>query len=119
MFDGSKMTIEGKEYVVPALSLGQLRRGILAKLREHDETLGKGDIFGAMLIRGEVIFAALQRNYPDLTQEKFEDAADLSNTGTIWLAVLGSSGFTPGEEQAAGTAATEKTSGTSGQSTEA
>lgn len=105
MFPGTKITIDGEDFVVPALSLGLLRNGIMAKLKEHDEVLAAGNVFEAMAMRGEIILAALRRNYPDFSEDKLLSHLDLQNTVGIWLNVLGSSGFSPGEVQAAAKAA--------------
>jgi hypothetical protein len=105
LFPGTKLTIEGETFIVPALSLGQLRNGVLAKLQEHDKLLSDGKFFESYLIRGEVIVEALKRNYPTIDEAKIMDGLDLQNLGPVWLNVLGSSGFTPGEGVAAETAA--------------
>ena len=114
MFPGTKIVIEGQTYTIPALSLGQLRSGLLIRLREHDKLLSDRLVFDAMLLRGEIILVALQRNHPDVTQGQIDSVLDLRTTGDIWLTVLGSSGFSPGEDQAAATTA----NGTSAPSTE-
>lgn len=97
MYNGLKIKINEEELIVPALSLGQLRNGGLAILQEHDKLLAENNTFEAMQLRGDLIFLALQRNYPDFDKNKLLDFLDMANSGTIWLAVLGSSGFTPGE----------------------
>ena len=102
MFPGYKINIGDESYVVPALSLGQLRNGVLTKLKEHDELLAKGNgFFELMELRGVIILDALRRNYPDFPEEKLYNFLDLSNTAAIWNAVLGLSGFQPGEAEAA------------------
>lgn len=115
MFPGNKITIEGEDFTVPALSLGQLRNGVLKQLEEHDKVLAEGGVFAAAEIRGNIILAALRRNYPDFSEDKLFAHLDLANTGQLWLSVLGASGFTPGEAQAAD----GKASGTSVPSTAA
>ena len=102
-FRGTDFVIAGDTIAVPALSLGQLRNGLLEKLQKHDELLSNGKIFEAMSVRGEVIFAAIQRNYPEFAEEKLFNYLDLSNTTQIWLTVLGQSGFNSGETLAAET----------------
>lgn len=99
-FHGTAVKIGEKEYIIPPISLGQLRNGALTLLREHDDLVAEGKTFEAMEIRGQVILKALQRNYPDFNEEELFDHLDMANTGPIWLAILGISGFTPGEEEA-------------------
>lgn len=99
-FGGTPIKIGDEEYIVPALSLGQLRNGMLKKLQEHDALVAEGKIFDTLTLRGEVILEALRRNYPDFPEEKLFDHLDMANTGQVWLAVLGASGFNLGEAQA-------------------
>lgn len=115
MFAGNKITIGEEDFIVPPISLGQLRNGTLRQLQTHDELIAEGKTFEAMEIRGQVILSALKRNYPDFDETKLYEYLDMANTGPIWLSVLGASGFVPGEIQAAGTAE----NGTSDQSTKA
>jgi hypothetical protein len=115
VFNGNKITIGDEDFIVPPISLGQLRNGTLALLQKHDELIADAKTFEAMEIRGQVILSALRRNYPDFPEDKLFAYLDMSNTGPIWLGILGASGFTPGEPQAAAVA----TNGTLGPSTEA
>jgi hypothetical protein len=41
----------------------------------------------------EIVAAAMQRNYPDMTQEAVENLLDLGNAGTVLNAVLTGSGL--------------------------
>lgn len=114
---GTVFKIGDESYIVPALSLGQLRSGLLEKLKEHDALVAEGKIFETMTIRGDVILAALRRNYPDFPEEKLFESLDMANTSQIWLAVLGASGLGVGETQEA--APTKPPNGIFAQSTEA
>ena len=122
MFQGVTCRIGDNEYVVPALSLGQLRSGLLDKLKEHDQLVADGKLFDTMTLRGEIILAALRRNYPNLEENVVWDSLDMSNTGPVWLAVLGASGFTEQTTQtevaskANGATDPQSLSGTSNQS---
>lgn len=110
MFAGTKITIEGEDFVVPALSLGQLRNGLLTKLREHDEIVDDPAKFFSLIdLRGQIILEALRRNYPDFDEARLFGWLDMSNIGPLWLSVLGQSGFTSGEVQAAQTAKVDGT----------
>lgn len=95
MHDGVKVQIGDAEYVVPSLTLAQVRRfhedGTLAKVPQH----GVGFILSlenqdAAL---SVIVAALKRNYPDITREAIEERVDLVGVGKIIAAVLGAAGL--------------------------
>ena len=100
MFPGIRTKIGDEEYTIPAITLGQLRSGTLALLQEHDKLIADSKIFEAMEIRGQVILAALRRNYPDFPEDKLFNHLDMQNNGPIWLSILGVSGFNSGEEVA-------------------
>ena len=93
MFIGNDHKIGDKTYTIPALSLGQLRNGALAKMEKHDQLLSEGKTFDAMAIRGEVVVEAIRRNYPDVDADEVMNALDLRNITPIWMTVLGASGF--------------------------
>lgn len=117
MIPGKKIILAGKEYVLPPLTLGQLRNGALELIKEHDKIVTEGNSFDSFEIRGKIVVMALQRNYPDLTEEKaFNELLDMKNVNDHWLTCLGSSGLTPGEELAAAKTQ-ENPSGTSDPST--
>jgi hypothetical protein len=116
MFSGKEIQIGAETYVVPAISLGQLRSGLLEKLKEHDKLVGEGDkLFETLTLRGEIILQAFKRNYPDFPEDKFFEFLDMENTGRLWLIVMGLSGFNSGEVPAA----TAQVNGISSPSTEA
>lgn len=99
-FPGVPLKVGDETLIVPALSLGQLRNGMLAKLQEHDKLIAEGRAFDSLAVRGEIILAAIRRNYPDYDEQELFDHLDMSNTAPIWLAVLGASGFNVGERTA-------------------
>jgi hypothetical protein len=102
LFSGKEIEIDGEKFILPSVSLGMLRNGMLQKFKEHDERLTSGaSFYELMQLRGEIILAALRRNYPDFSEDKLYAFLDLANVAPIWTSVLGLSGFTPGEVQAA------------------
>ena len=113
LYPGVKITIDGEDLVLPAISLGQLRNGTLKLLQEHDALIAEGKTFEAIALRGDVLLTAFRRNYPDYPEAKFFANVDMTNTTELWLKVLGISGFTPGERPAEG----ESPTGTSDLST--
>ncbi|MGC2200922.1 MAG: hypothetical protein WA633_12360 [Stellaceae bacterium] len=96
----------GRDWSVPPLTLGQLRR-LMPKVRQLTEigaSMGETQI-GVLV---EIVTAALQRNYPDITPETAENLLDLGNASAVLNAVLTGSGLRPGatllgEAQAPGT----------------
>ena len=67
MIPGVTIAMGGQEWLVPPLTLGQLRR-LMPKVRQLTEigaSMGEAQI--AVLV--EIVATALQRNYPDATAE--------------------------------------------------
>ena len=85
----------GQEWTVPPLTLGQLRR-LMPKVRQLTEIGAQmGETQIGVLV--EIVAAALQRNYPDMTAETVENLLDLGNAGAVLNAVLTGSGLRPRE----------------------
>ena len=103
MYGGKEIKIEEESYILPPISLGQLRNGMIEKFTEHDRLAAEGKIWEYTAIRGEIILAALRRNYPDFSEDKLMGYLDVGNIYALWMNVLGASGLTPGEEMAAET----------------
>jgi hypothetical protein len=80
----------GQEFVVPPLTLGQLRR-FLPRIKELAGVAGgdMGEPQLAMLI--EIVTAAVQRNYPELTIDRAADLLDLGNAVPVLNAILAGS----------------------------
>ena len=96
MIPGTTVNLGGTDYLLPPLSLGQLRNGVLALMKRHDELIASEDgseRWEACCIRGEIVGHALKRNYPDLTDEQVMELLDTKTTNDAWLIVLGASGF--------------------------
>ena len=101
MYSGKKFKLGDTEYEIPALSLGQLRNGALAKMQATDELVTAGKNWEAIAARGELIHMALTRNYPNVPLDTVMDSLDLNNSAEIWLWILGASGFKPSPEEVA------------------
>jgi hypothetical protein len=98
-FEGVKIALGRQSYVVPALTIKQLRqlgpqlatmRGIQGREPTDEEIDG---MFA-------VIHAALSRNYPDITVEQLEDVIDMNSLPVVMQAIMGQSGLErvkPGE----------------------
>jgi hypothetical protein len=92
-FDGTSIKLGDKDFIIPPLSLGQIKKfyPIIQEMEKGADILGK---FNSVIT---IIHAALSRNYPDLKIEEVEDLIDLGNfKGTI-DAVMSVSGFKLGE----------------------
>lgn len=103
MIDGVAVRMNGRDWIVAPLTLGQLRRlwPQVQRLGEVGAGMGEDEITAMV----DLVTAALQRNYPDLTPEKVADLLDLGNAGAVLNAVLIGSGLRPamGEAPAPGT----------------
>jgi hypothetical protein len=94
MIPGVAVAMGGQDWMVPPLTLGQLRR-LMPKVRQLTEigaAMGEAQI--AVLI--DIVTAALQRNYPEMTPDEVENLLDLGNAGVVLNAVLTGSGLKPG-----------------------
>jgi hypothetical protein len=97
MILGTKVTLRtGKEYEVPSLSFGDVRRF------KKDGTLDRVPLNGLTVMAGSeeiqdaaitVLHAALLANYPDLKREEVEAELDLGNTERAMEAVMATSGL--------------------------
>lgn len=103
MIPGIAIAMGGREWVVPPLTLRQLRQ-LLPKLRQLSAisaAMGEGEI----AVLGEIVAAALSRNYPEITAAKVEELVDLGNAREVLAAILEGSGLrrqgnSPGEAAA-------------------
>jgi hypothetical protein len=100
LIDGTTVKMGGRDWVVPALSLGQIRR--LATKIEGLATISNmltGDQVSNVC---EIVHAALSRNYPDLTLEQVEDMVDMGNMRQVIQTVMGQAGLVAKGEAGAG-----------------
>ena len=91
MIPGVAVAMGGQDWIVPPLTLGQLRR-LMPKVRQLTEigaSMGEAQI--NVLI--DIVTAALQRNYPETTPDKVENLLDLGNASAVLNAVLTGSGL--------------------------
>jgi len=101
MIPGIKISMGGQEWMVPPLTLGQLRK-LESKIRSMTEVAADARGMSAEQIDsvGEIVAAALSRNYPDMTSERVLELIDVGNARAVILAVLTGSGLQPGEAAA-------------------
>jgi len=91
MIPGVTILMGGRDWLVPPLTLGQLRR-LMPKVRQLTEigaAMGEAQI-GVLV---EIVAAALQRNYPEATADMVENLLDLGNASAVLNAVLTGSGL--------------------------
>ncbi len=113
MIDGVSVRMGGREWTVPPLTLGQMKR--LAPKLAVLSVAGAPSAMTAEQIDaiGQIVAAALSRNYPEMTPENVLELLDGGNTVAVYAAVLTGSGLKQGERPGegeipakAGTAAT-------------
>jgi hypothetical protein len=106
---GVIVAMGGQQWTVPPLTLGQLRR-LMPKVRQLTEIGAQmGETQIGVLV--EIVTAALQRNYPEMTTEAVENLLDLANAGPVLNAVLTGSGLRPREQPPGEAAAPGPSSG--------
>jgi len=91
MFPGVTIAMGGQDWIVPPLTLGQLRR-LMPKVRQLTgigASMGETQI-GVLV---EIVAAALQRNYPEATADMVDNLLDLGNASAVLNAVLTGSGL--------------------------
>ena len=96
MIPGVIVAMGGRDWTVPPLTLGQLRR-LMPKVRQLTDIGAQMDE-GQIGVLVEIVASALQRNYPDMTAETVENLLDLGNAGAVLHAVLTGSGLRPPEQ---------------------
>lgn len=93
MIPGITISMGGNDWIVPPLTLGQLRKlaPYVQKIRAIDaqDALEADDQLDAVL---KIVAAALGRNYPDMDEEKVADLLDMANLAATITAVLTGSG---------------------------
>jgi hypothetical protein len=93
LIPGVEIELAGDTFILPPLTAGQLRKGILSKMKENDELIQKGQYYEALNVKSAIIAEALRRNYPHLKDEDVEDMLDLRNYEKAWEVILGGSGL--------------------------
>jgi len=92
-FEGTTLKIGDKDYVVPALTIKQIRtlKSDIQELRQLKDAVNIEDEKLDKMI--SVIYAAISRNYPDITREELENNLDMNNIQDVILIILGASGI--------------------------
>ena len=91
MLPGVTIAMGGRDWLVPPLTLGQLRR-LMPKVRQLTD-IGASMSEMQITVLVEIVATAMQRNYPDATPETVENLLDLGNASTVLNAVLTGSGL--------------------------
>lgn len=97
--DSVKVRLGGREFNVPALSLGQVRRlmPVIGLLPQHEGAPLTMEGVDAII---EIVHSAVSRNHKDVTKEEIEELIDLNNAGDVIKIILGQAGLKSGETTA-------------------
>jgi hypothetical protein len=91
-FAGIEVDLGGEKFIVPAIALGKLKE-LQPRLAELDLSDMGALSPGALDTVSDLILAALNRNYPDMTRAQLDDLLDLGNLGDVVKIVTGQSGL--------------------------
>ena len=94
---GVTVELNGVDYVIPPIALGALEQ-----LQERIVAFN-GDIQDVKQISTVIdcAYAAMRRNYPDMTREEVADLIDIGNMNEVFTAVMDVSGLKRKEQEAA------------------
>lgn len=87
-FDGIAVTLGGRDFTVPPLCLRDVKRFLPLMA----ELFGKSPL-EQMTLTSEVILAALQRNYPELTMDELDVLLDPVSISSVMEAIMEASGL--------------------------
>jgi len=91
MLPGVTIAMGGRDWLIPPLTLGQLRR-VMPKVRQLTN-IGATMSEMQITVLVEIVATAMQRNYPEATPEIVENLLDLGNASTVLNAVFTGSGL--------------------------
>lgn len=91
LIPGVKITLNGTTYIVPALTLAQVRQ--LQPNLELLRGLTNTPTPEQLNALGEVFAAAFGRNYPDMVPMSLEEMIDLRDMRSVLGAIMGVSGL--------------------------
>jgi len=82
---GVKITLKGRDFIVPPVT-----RGLLKKYKEQFKSAADGSLspFDQAGFFGDIAFDCLKLNYPDLTEDEFDRLLDFSTAAQIFAAIM-------------------------------
>lgn len=94
---GVTVELNGTEYVIPPIALGALEQ------LQSDIGAFDGNVQDAKQISTVIdcAYAAMRRNYPDMTRGEVADLIDIGNMNEVFAAVMDVSGLKRKEQEAA------------------
>lgn len=95
-YKGVAVFMDGKEWIVPSLSVRQFRDNF-EKLTKDMGELSAGNFAEKLTELMPIIKMALNRNYPELSEDQILDMLDLSTFPTVIQAIAAASGMRKAE----------------------
>lgn len=91
LIDGVTVTLRGRDFVIPPMTFGQIKRNAA----DISRIQSGGEIGLDMLpVMATIIHGAMACNYPEMTIEQLEeDCLDLGNAREAMAAIMGVSGM--------------------------
>lgn len=95
LLSGVKVSMGGRDYTLPPLTLGSLKRiGNKINALSNIDSVPNEEQTEAI---ASIVLASVNRNYPEITQDELLEMIDLGNLKEIFEAVLGVSGIKKSE----------------------
>ncbi len=103
LLDGKKVVLRGREFTVPPLTLGQVRKFSEAATFDKVVPVLQGhwvpEAIDALL---DIALAAIQANYPEVTRDDLLNLVDLGNGAPLFLAAMGAEKLEKSDPEAKG-----------------
>lgn len=94
---GVTVELNGTEYVIPPIALGALEQ-LQSRIGAFDGNVQDAKQISTVI---DCAYAAMLRNYPDMTREEVADLIDIGNMNEVFAAVMDVSGLKRKEQEAA------------------
>ncbi|KZC23545.1 hypothetical protein RHOFW104T7_13160 [Rhodanobacter thiooxydans] len=92
MIPGASINFGGTDYIVPPINL-RVAYGMEEQIKTICKPEGEVDFADYVLAASAILFALMQRNYPDLSRDSFNDLIDLPMLRPIMAGMLQISGY--------------------------
>ena len=94
---GVTVELNGTNYVIPPIALGALEQ-LQERIVEFNGNIQDVKQISTVI---DCAYAALRRNYPDMTREEVADLIDIGNMNEVFVAMMDVSGLKRKEQEAA------------------
>lgn len=94
MIPGASINFGGTDYIVPPINL-RIAYGMEEQIKTVCQPEGDVDFAEYVKASSAILYALMQRNYPDLSRDAFNDLIDLPMLRPIMTGLLQISGYAP------------------------